>query len=127
MKRTISFLSLLALLTVGVFGFLAIGHDGPVCIVQMATGGVCPEYPISESIFYVGVFKSFSTGVFQIFLALLVCLTVVVLFLKTEINSEKKYIQLRDRSVSHQPQLISLLQTLRQYLVYCRQLSAPQA
>ena len=127
MKRIISFLSLLALLTVGVFGFLAIGHDAPVCIAQIASGGACPEYPIVESIFYTGIFKSFSTGVFQILLALLICLTIVVLFLNPEINLEKKCIRLRYISISYHPKVVSLLQALRRYLACRRQFSAPQA
>lgn len=81
-SRSLAIIVLLALVTVAVFGFLAMAHGtehGAGCLAATASGAMCPstEDPIADVAFHVGTWRSLTAG--TIVSALLFLLPMVVI------------------------------------------------
>ena len=72
MKNRLTLLLLVSLISIGVFGFIALGHQG--CLATIVSGNACTQSnnPLDESIFHSQMFKSFSLAILSLFLALLI-------------------------------------------------------
>ena len=87
MKRSIAFISIVALIAVAIFGFMAIGHGVHHlgCIAETATGTACPENNIFNAAnFLLNAFKGFSMAylnplALQVLFLLCACTAILIL------------------------------------------------
>jgi hypothetical protein len=85
MNSAITSLLIISFLAVAVFGFIAIGHDG--CIAALVAGGVCPTEGdmLALTASHFQIFKSFSTAIFSLLLALSLAIWLLLRLLPTRL------------------------------------------